>query len=210
MVRSLGSYLSYYARWSSTWEAQMLLRATHGAGDQELSAALLAGIEELRHPPEGITKQQVHEIRKLKARMEVERIPRGSDPLRNTKLGPGGLSDVEWVVQLLQLLHAGRLPELRVTSTLSGLAVAEEADLVTASEAAALRDAWTMASSLRNAIMLLRGRASDSIPTDTREVSAVAQLIGYDKGESSLMVDEYRRRTRHARQVMDHLFWGLS
>ena len=210
IVRSLRSYLAYYERWSSTWEAQMLLRAAHGAGDQGLSAELLAGIEALRYPAAGITRQQVHEIRKLKARMEVERIPRGSDPLRNTKLGPGGLSDVEWVVQLIQLLNAGRLPDLQVTSTLAGLAVAEQAELISTDDAAALRDAWSMASSLRNAIMLLRGRASDSIPPDPREVSAVAELIGYDKGESSIMLDEYRRRTRHARQVMDHLFWGLD
>ena len=130
--------------------------------------------------------------------------------MRNTKLGPGGLSDVEWVVQLLQLVNAGRLRELRTTSTLPALAAAERADLISADDAVALRDAWTMASALRNAILLLRGRASDTIGSDPREVSAVAQLLGYDKGESSIMLDEYRRRTRHARQVMDHVFWGLE
>ena len=210
MVRSVTSYRAYYGRWSSTWEAQALLRAAHGAGDQDLSAALLDDIDRLRYPAEGISRQQVHEIRKLKARMEVERIPRGSDPLRNTKLGPGGLSDVEWAVQLLQLSNAAEVPQLRTTSTLAALAAAEQADLITPDDAAALRDAWTMASALRNAILLLRGRASDTIPSDAREVSAVAQLIGYDKGESSIMMDEYRRRTRHARQVMDHVFWGLE
>lgn len=90
----------------------------------------------------------------------------GSDPLRNTKLGPGGLSDVEWVVQLLQLVNAGRLRELRTTSTLPALAAAERADLISADDAVALRDAWTMASALRNAILLLRGRASDTIGSD--------------------------------------------
>ena len=209
MVRTLTSYRAYYERWSSTWEAQALLRAAHGAGDPDLSAALLDDVDRLRYPAEGLTRRQVNEIRKLKARMEVERIPRGRDTLRNTKLGPGGLSDVEWVVQLLQLSHAAEVPQLRTTSTLPALAAAEQADLITPENAAALRDAWTMASALRNAILLLRGRASDSIPSDPREVSAVAQLIGYDQGESSVMVDEYRRRTRHARQVMDHLFWGL-
>ncbi|MBK8447540.1 MAG: bifunctional [glutamine synthetase] adenylyltransferase/[glutamine synthetase]-adenylyl-L-tyrosine phosphorylase [Micropruina sp.] len=210
MVRSLSSFRAYYERWSSTWEMQMLLRAAHGAGDQGLSGELLEAIDRLRYPSEGLSRHQVHEIRKLKARMEVERIPRGSDPLRNTKLGRGGLSDVEWVVQLLQLSNAGELPELRTTSTLAALAAAERAQLVSADDASALRDAWTMASSLRNAILLLRGRASDTIPSDPREVSAVAQLLGYDKGESSIMLDEYRRRTRHARQVMDHVFWGLE
>ena len=210
MVRSLSSCVAYYERWSSTWEAQALQRAAHGAGDAELSTALLRAIDKVRYPSGGLARQQVHEIRKLKARMEVERIPRGSDPLRNTKLGPGGLTDVEWAVQLLQLQHGDRLAQLRTTSTLAALAAAEKADLIPAEEATALRDAWTMASGIRNAIMLLRGRASDTIPTDPREVSAVAELLGYDKGESSVFLDEYRRRTRRARLVMDHVFWGLE
>jgi glutamate-ammonia-ligase adenylyltransferase len=210
MVRSLSSFRAYYERWSSTWEAQALVRAAHGAGDPELSAELLESIDVLRYPADGLTRQQVLEIRKLKARMEVERIPRGSDPLRNTKLGPGGLSDVEWVVQLLQLSNAHEVPGLRTTSTLTALAAAERADLVTPDDADALRDAWLLAGRLRNAILLLRGRASDTIPSDPREAGAVAQLLGYDKGEASILLDEYRRRTRHARQVMDHIFWGLD
>lgn len=210
IVRSLASSIAYYERWSSTWEAQALQRAAHGAGDLELSTALLRAIDLVRYPAGGLARQEVHEIRKLKARMEVERIPRGSDPLRNTKLGPGGLSDVEWAVQLLQLEHADALPALRTTSTLAALAAAEEADLISTEDAAALRDAWTMASGIRNAIMLLRGRASDTIPNNPREASAVAQLLGYDKGESSVFLDEYRRRARRARLVMDHIFWGLE
>ena len=210
MVRSLSSYLAYYERWSSVWEAQALQRAAHGAGDEELSATLLQAIDTIRYPAGGLSRHEVHEIRKLKARMEVERIPRGSDPLRNTKLGPGGLSDVEWAVQLLQLEHGDAQPALRTTSTLGALAGAVAADLVSDEDAAALRDAWTMASQIRNAIMLLRGRASDVIPNSPRETSAVAQLLGYDKGESSAFLDEYLRRARRARLVMDHIFWGLE
>lgn len=210
IVRSLSSYQAYYGRWASTWEAQALLRASHGAGDPELTGALLDSVAGLRYPEAGLDSHQVHEIRKLKARMEVERIPRGSDPLRNTKLGPGGLTDVEWAVQLLQLSHAGRVPALRLTGTLRALAVAEREDLISAEDASALREAWTMASQIRNAITLLRGRAADTIPNDPREASAVAQLLGYDKGESSLFLDEYRRRARRARLVMDHIFWGLE
>ncbi|MFT3862026.1 bifunctional [glutamine synthetase] adenylyltransferase/[glutamine synthetase]-adenylyl-L-tyrosine phosphorylase [Micropruina sp.] len=210
MVRSLGSYRAYYQRWSATWEAQALVRAAHGAGDHDLSAELLATVDPLRFPAEGLARTQVHEIRKLKARMEVERIPRGSDPLRNTKLGPGGLSDVEWTVQLLQLCHGHRVPGLRTTSTLEALAAAEQAGLIAADDAGALRTAWVLAGRLRNAILLLRGRASDTIPSDPREAGAVAQLLGYDKGEASIMLDAYRRHTRHARLVMDHVFWGLE
>lgn len=210
IVRSLSSYLAYYQRWSSTWEAQALLRACHGAGDERLTTALLRGVEGLRYPAEGLTRVQVNEIRKLKARMEAERMPRGTDPKRHTKLGPGGLSDVEWVLQLLQLQHARTDERLRRTGTLEVLAAVREAGLLDAADAAALEAAWTMASRIRNAIVLHRGRASDTIPTDTRELAAVAELLGYAKGEASLMIEDYLRRTRLARAVMDRVFWGLD
>jgi glutamate-ammonia-ligase adenylyltransferase len=207
MVRSLASYRAYYERWSSTWEAQALLRASIGAGDRELGAELLSAINRVRYPTGGLTHAQVHEIRKLKARMEAERMPRGSDPRRHVKLGPGGLSDVEWTVQLMQLQHAATLPELRTTGTLEALDAAAGAQLLGLSDADALRSAWLMASRIRNAVMLLRGRAADSLPTDSRELSAVALILGYSKGESSLLVEDYRKRARLARQVMDRVFW---
>ncbi len=210
IVRSLSSYLAYYQRWSSTWEAQALLRACLGAGDGELATALLDGVESLRYPEQGITRAQVTEIRKLKARMEVERLPRGSDPKRNTKLGPGGLSDVEWVGQLLQLEYAGRVPRLRHTGTLDVLEAAQDAGLLSSGDARALREAWLMAGELRDAMMLHRGRASDQIPNDPRELAAVAEILHYAKGEASLMVEDYRRRARLARAVMDRVFWGLD
>jgi glutamate-ammonia-ligase adenylyltransferase len=134
-------------------------------------------------------------------------MPRGSDPSRNTKLGPGGLSDVEWVVQLLQLRHAGALPELRTTATLPALQAATDADLIGESDAVILRDAWTLASRIRNGIMLLRGRASDSLPTDTRELGALAEVLGFTKGEASVLQETYLKATRQARAVMDRLFW---
>jgi glutamate-ammonia-ligase adenylyltransferase len=207
MVRSLSSYRAYYERWSSTWEAQALLRASVGAGDVALGGELLPAFDRIRYPAGGLGKAQVHEIRLLKARMEAERMPRGSDPRRHVKLGPGGLSDVEWVVQLLQLQHAATVPALRTTGTLEALDAAEEADLIGLDDADALRSAWLMASRIRNAVMLLRGRAADSLPTDSRELSAVALILGYSKGESTLLVEDYRKRARLARQVMDRVFW---
>ena len=130
LVRTLASYRAYYSRWSSPWESQALLRARFSAGDAELGATFIAVIDELRYPAGGITDDAVRDIRRLKARMEAERLPRGADPALHTKLGPGGLSDVEWVAQLLQLRHAGTTPALRTTRTLEALraAVADGVD----------------------------------------------------------------------------------
>ena len=207
MVRSLSSYRAYYQRWSVTWEQQALLRAAHGAGDAGLTAQLLELVAPLRYPAEGLSRGQLAEIRKLKARMETERIPRGTDPRRNTKLGPGGLSDGEWTVQVLQLQHAHRLPQLRTTGTLQALAAAREAGLVEPEDARAMAEAWRFASRVRNKIMLVRGRPSDVMPTDARETGAVATLLGYGPGQASVMKDDHRRLARHAVQAVDRLFW---
>ncbi|HHT12542.1 MAG TPA: bifunctional [glutamine synthetase] adenylyltransferase/[glutamine synthetase]-adenylyl-L-tyrosine phosphorylase [Propionibacterium sp.] len=206
-VRTISSCLAYYEKWASTWEAQMLLRARHGAGDSALTHPLLAGINWFRYPEGGLTRQQVSEIRKLKSRMENERIPRGVPKERHLKLGPGGLSDVEWTAQLLQLQHAHEHPGLRATSTLDTLALLARLEILTDGQSARLSEAWHRASMLRDAIMLVRGRAGDSLPSDTRELAAIALLLGYRSGEASRLVDDTRRLLRRAAGVVDEVFW---
>ena len=120
LVRTLAAYRAYYRRWSAPWEAQALLRAEPVAGDADLGARFTRMIAEFRYPLDGISAAAVREIRRIKARMEAERIPRGADRALHVKLGPGGLSDVEWTVQLLQLQHAHALPALRTTRTARG------------------------------------------------------------------------------------------
>ena len=110
LVRTLASYQAYYDRWSHVWESQALLRAEPLAGDVELGERFVALIDPIRYPESGLDAAAVREIRRIKARVEAERLPRGVDPARNTKLGPGGLADVEWTVQLLQLQHAAAVP----------------------------------------------------------------------------------------------------
>ena len=209
MVRTLGGYLSYYAKWSETWESQALVRAGHGAGDPALTAALLDGIAFRRYPEAGISQAQVLEIRRLKARMENERAGRAGSG-QNLKLGRGGLSDVEWTVQLLQLLHAHEVPGLRTTSTMAALAAAREAGLLDASDAAVLADAWQLASQLRNKTMLVRGKASDLLPSDPRETASVALLLGYGPGQASELMQAWAKAARRASQVVDRVFWGRA
>ncbi|SEQ98845.1 bifunctional [glutamine synthetase] adenylyltransferase/[glutamine synthetase]-adenylyl-L-tyrosine phosphorylase [Microlunatus flavus] len=208
LIRSLAAYRNYYSRWSSTWELQALVRADDLAGDEEVGAGLMAEIDRRRWPEDGLSHAQLVEIRKLKARVEAERLPRGADPERHTKLGPGGLADVEWTVQTLQLQHAHRLPQLRSTQTIVALRAARDAGIVDASDAGQLEEAWRLASRIRNSVMLMRGRASDSIPSDTRDLASLAELLGYGPGESSHLLADYRRVTRRARAVVNRVFWG--
>ena len=208
LIRSLSAYRNYYSRWSSTWELQALVRADALAGDEKLGKALMAEIDARRWPEGGLTTAQLTEIRKLKARVEAERLPRGANPAKHTKLGPGGIADVEWTVQLLQLQHAYRLPALRSSQTIVALRAACDAGIIDAMDAGHLEAAWMLASRIRNQIMLMRGRGSDSLPSDNRELASLAELLGYGPGESSHLLADYRRVTRRARTVVDRIFWG--
>jgi len=124
------------------------------------------------------------------------------------KLGPGGLADVEWVVQLLQLTHAHEIEGLRTTRTLAALAAAQAAGLVAEDDAAALATAWKLATRIRGAVMQVRGRASDVIPAKQAELAAVARLMGYPPDTPQELVEHYRRTARRARAVMERLFYG--
>ncbi|HYB85992.1 MAG TPA: bifunctional [glutamine synthetase] adenylyltransferase/[glutamine synthetase]-adenylyl-L-tyrosine phosphorylase [Streptosporangiaceae bacterium] len=208
LVRTLASYRAYYERWSLAWEAQALLRAEPVAGDRALGTRFTALADELRYPAGGIPDTSVREIRRLKARMEAERMPRGVDPGLHLKLGPGGLADVEWVVQLLQLQHAHAVPGLRTTRTMAGLAAAAGAGLLGESDAAALAAAWRLAARIRDAVVLVRGRPSDVLPTRQPELAAVAAVLGYAPEAYQDLEEDYRRTARRARAVMERLFYG--
>ncbi|MFE5831640.1 bifunctional [glutamine synthetase] adenylyltransferase/[glutamine synthetase]-adenylyl-L-tyrosine phosphorylase [Streptomyces sp. NPDC056488] len=208
MVRTLKSYAAYYRRWSLVWESQALLRAEHMAGDADLGGEFIELIDPLRYPAEGLGEDAVREIRRLKARMESERLPRGADPTLHAKLGRGGLSDVEWTVQLLQMRHGWAEPGLRTTRTREALAAAHAAGLVPTEEAQILDEAWVLATRVRNAVMLVRGRPGDTFPSQPRELAAVGRYLGYESGHVGEMVDDYRRITRRARAVVEELFYG--
>ncbi len=208
LVRTLESYAAYYGKWSAVWEAQALLRAAPIVGDPDLCARFKDLIDPLRFPVEGLTRDDVVEVRRIKARVDSERLPRGADPATNFKLGGGGLSDVEWTVQLLQMEHAGRIPELRTTKTLEALQVAVEHDLIDLADAEGLAEAWRFASRARNATVQVRGKPADQLPRDARERAAVAAILQYGPGQSDDMLNDYLRSARRARAIVDRVFWG--
>jgi glutamate-ammonia-ligase adenylyltransferase len=211
MVRTLDSYLAYYQKWAAIWEIQALSRAVVVAGDEELGGRFTREIDRWRYPEHGLDSAGTREIRRIKARVEVERLPRGSDASLNTKLGRGGLADVEWTAQLLALEHAAEDAQLRTPSTLGMIDAATTAGLVSARDAQSLTDAWLLATRARNATMLVRGKPADQIPGSGRDALAVARLCGFtgetDPGE---FLDHYRRTGRHAREVVERIFYGRS
>jgi glutamate-ammonia-ligase adenylyltransferase len=210
LTRSVDAYREYYARWALTWERQALLRARPLAGDRELAQAFMAVADPVRYRPGGLSQGELKDLRLLKARIEGERLPRGVEPSRHVKLGPGGLLDVQWVAQLYQLRHAGATPALRVTGTVEALQAAAAAELMDPADAAILVESWMQAMSIRNANVLWTGRlgpSSDVVPSDPRHLRGVAGLMGYARGDSANLTEDRARVARRARQVFNRLFY---
>ena len=175
-------------------------------GDEDLGLRFLRMIDEFRYPEGGISESAVREIRRIKARVDSERLPRGADPATHTKLGRGGLADIEWTVQLLQLRHAHEVPALHNTSTLESLDVIEAEGILEPGDVALLRESWLTATGARNALVLVKGKPTDQLPSPGRLLSAVARAAGWPNFDGGEFLDHYLRVTRRARAVVERVF----
>ncbi|HJD79719.1 MAG TPA: bifunctional [glutamine synthetase] adenylyltransferase/[glutamine synthetase]-adenylyl-L-tyrosine phosphorylase [Corynebacterium pollutisoli] len=207
-VRTIESYERYYREWGEVWEIQALLRATVVAGDEDLGRRFLEMIDRFRYPEEGASASDIREIRRMKARIDDERLPRGADRNTHTKLGRGALTDIEWTAQLLTMMHAHEHEELHNTSTLEVLDVVAEKKIIPAEQVAVLREAWLCATNARNALVLVKGRRTDQLPGPGPALAQVAGAAGWDPEDYQGFLEHYLRLTRKARQVVDEVFWG--
>ena len=208
-ARSLDAFTSYWERWAETWEMQALLRARPAAGDPGLAAEFLAAAQARVYRP-GFGPEEERAVRHMKARIERERLAAQEDPLFHTKLGRGGLSDVEWAVQLLQLRHGHALPAVRAPGTLAALDALEAAGQLDPAHAAALRAAYRFCSRVRNRLYLQEGRPRDSLPSDPAAITRLARSLGYDGSPRSGLREEYRRVTRRGRRAFEAVFYDAA
>jgi glutamate-ammonia-ligase adenylyltransferase len=203
LSRSLDGYAAYLDRWAQTWERQAFTRARPVGGDQDLGRRfldLLAGAVWER----AFTDEDEREVRRMKARVERERIPPGEDPQFHLKLGRGSLSDVEWTVQLLQLRSGTRAP-----STVDALAALEAADVIAADDAEVLRAAYRFCEQVRNRWWLVGSApaTADALPSRHHDLLRLARSLDTTVGE---LREEYRRLTRRSRRVVERLFYGVD
>lgn len=208
LARSLAAYQAYYEEYGLPWEFQSLLRARPVAGDPELGERFLQLVEPfvVRDPfPAEFTR----EIQRVKVRVEQERIPPGEDPQFHLKLGKGALTDVEFTVQLLQLQHCGRLPEVRSPATIDGLERLVAAGIVGAEDGAVLAEAYRFCERARNARYLILGQPGDDLPGGADDVR-IGRLLGYAHQPRAELRDEFRRVTRRARRVVERVFYGWT
>jgi glutamate-ammonia-ligase adenylyltransferase len=201
LARSLKAFEGYYDRWAQVWERQALTRGRVIAGDPGVGARFA----EIAHHfvwGKELSDDDAREIRRMKARIERERVPSGEDPQFHLKLGPGSLSDVEWTVQLLQLRTG-----VRAEGTLEALGSLTSAGALGTDDANVLAEAYRFCEAARNRLYLVRGRPGDSLPPPGHHLTAVARSLGMTAPE---LRDQYRRLTRRARRVTERVFYGSS
>lgn len=208
LSRTLASYVAYWERWAEPWEHQALTRARAVAGDVDLGGRFLAAAAAFAYP-EGGDGERVSAMRRMKARIEKERIPRRVDASRHLKLGPGGSSDVEWTVQLLQQVHGRRLPSLRTPSTMAAIDVLQDQDVIEHRDADWLREGWRFVTALRNRMALLKVRDVDVMPSGGRQLELLARALGRPRGGWQELEEDRLRHARHVRSVAERLFYGV-
>ena len=197
LARSLDGWIAYLERWASTWERQAYLRVRCVAGDADLGRRLVERIQAAvwERP---LSADDEREVRRMKVRIERERIAPGDDPEFHLKLGRGSLSDIEFTVQLLQLRH--EVPEV---STVAALEALVEAGHLPPEEADVLAEAHRFCEGARNRSFLVIG-PGDSLPTRPELITPLARSLGCTVPE---LREEYRRVTRRARRVVERRFY---
>lgn len=204
-ARSIHSYRDYYEKWSLTWENQALLRARHVAGNVTLGNLFLDVINPFRYPSEGLTESQLRDIRMMKARVESERLPRGIDPKLHLKLGPGGLSDIEWLVQIVQLNLAHERPELKTISTIEVLNLLPQVIGLPVSDVNDCKEAWLMASKLRNYLHIVESKDKDALILQPKTLSLLAYLL--HEQTPSQVLEHWLRLARRARKIFTQVVY---
>ena len=162
LARPLDSYLDYYAKSADTWELQALLKARPVAGDLNLGARYSARVRELIYGSP-LTDAQLGEMRHMKQRIEKERAKGAAD----VKLGPGGLSDIEWIAQRLQWQWGKRWPRAQTPGTLAALTALRDAGVLRQDDWELLTETYLALSQARNRIWLRAGRNNDTPPVPT-------------------------------------------
>jgi [glutamine synthetase] adenylyltransferase / [glutamine synthetase]-adenylyl-L-tyrosine phosphorylase len=200
LARSLGAFDVYWREHALTWERQAMTRARVVAGDRALGDALLDMVEP-RVWDGGLDAEAIREIRRMKARIESERIPTGEDPDFHLKLGRGSLSDIEFTAQMLQLQYG-----VKATGTLDALRALADSDVMADDDAGVLAVAYEFCEKVRNRWFLVNSAPGDSLPTQPEPLLWLSRSLDTTPGE---LREDYRRVTRRARKVVERVFYGL-
>jgi glutamate-ammonia-ligase adenylyltransferase len=206
LARSMAGFLEYWERYAEPWEFQALLRARPVAGDPALGKRFANAAADLAYPPDGITIDRVLEIRRMRERIERERVRPAEATKFHFKLGYGSLADVQFAVEMLLLRHGGPVPEVRTVSTLQGIEVLAGHRLLEQSVARDLGEAFVFLNDVKCAMEVDRRVHAEAIPPGGDEQTSLARRLGYEEYPRQSFMDDYLRITRRARRAMERVF----
>jgi len=178
LSNSVAAALDYYERFGADWERQMLMRLRPVAGPSGVSEEFVRGIEPFVYR-RSVGPEALRGVRAMKLRIEDERRAQRRDLEADLKEGPGGIRDVEFLVQALQLFYAGQTPSLRTGNVLEAIAAFEQAGILKAETARALSDAYRWLRRAEHAVQLAEERQTHSFPRDPAEQGRLARRMGY-------------------------------
>ncbi len=197
LSRSLAGFENYYAQWGQTWERMMLIKARRVGGDEGLAAEFLEMIQPFRYP-RSINQGVLREVALMKDRIENE-VVKADELDRNVKLGRGGIREIEFVAQALQLLHAGRQPFLQGAQTLPALEKEVQYELLGAADAERLREAYRFLRDVEHRLQMRDNRQTHTIPVERPARERLARLMGFP---SATKFEKARQtHTRNVRTV---------
>lgn len=203
LVRTLASHLAYYGRWAKTWEFQALLKARPVAGDMELGASYVEAVNDLVWS--AATRDHfVEDVQAMRRRVEEHVRAEGE---RQIKLGPGGLRDIEFAVQLLQLVHGRLDPLLRRRATLPALAALSRGGYVGRDDSRGLAEAYTFLRQVEHLLQLHRMRRTHVLPTDSADLRRLGRALGMQADPVGEFTARWRRHAREARRLHEKLFY---
>ncbi|HET6986131.1 MAG TPA: bifunctional [glutamine synthetase] adenylyltransferase/[glutamine synthetase]-adenylyl-L-tyrosine phosphorylase, partial [Kribbella sp.] len=204
LVRTLDSHLAYYQRWAKTWEFQALLKARPVAGDRKLGQQYAEQTAELvwsAADREGF----VDDVQAMRRRV-IDHIP-AADIDRQLKLGPGGLRDVEFAVQLLQLVHGRSDEAVRSGTTLVALESLTTNGYVGRTDGAVLADAYRFLRSMEHRIQLYRLRRTHQVPEDDADLRRLGRSLGFTKNPVTDLTAAWRKHALEVRRLHEKLFY---
>jgi glutamate-ammonia-ligase adenylyltransferase len=212
LVQSLGSAMLYYESWGQCWERAALIKARAVAGDKELGISFLKEIEPFVYR-RYLDYTTVDELRHMKARIENELLT-GAGKERNIKLGYGGIREIEFFTQALQLVNGGYEPKLRTPSTLPALAELARHRFISPATRDKLSEAYRFLRQAEHKVQIVQEAHVHSIPEGKDQEQAYVRRLGYKRkgkhGERELFWRDYRRHTETVRSIFDRLFYGAQ
>ncbi|OGL39498.1 MAG: hypothetical protein A2042_00125 [Candidatus Schekmanbacteria bacterium GWA2_38_11] len=205
MANSLRSMEIYYESWGQTWERQMLIKAKPVAGDKELGGCFLETIKPFIYRKH-LDFQAIEEIKEMKEKINLSVAANGGT-YNNVKLGYGGIREIEFFTQTLQLIYGGRNEKIREVNTLKALRKLNDNGYISFEDYIILVQGYSFLRTVEHRIQLLEGRQDHSMPAEEKKIKKLARRVGYSINEKEKFLSDYSFFTKGVRKIFDKLFY---